>query len=65
VRHLIIVCASADQECPRVFPGMMQRHFLPFDDPTALDGSPEEVLAGFRRIRDEIRDRLKPWLATA
>lgn len=65
VRHLIIVCASADQECPRIFPGILHRHFLPFDDPAQLEGSPEEVLAGFRRVRDEIRDRLKIWLATA
>jgi arsenate reductase len=65
VRHLIIVCASADQECPRIFPGMMQRHFLPFDDPAAMEGSPEEVLAGFRRIRDEIRERLEIWLKAA
>jgi arsenate reductase len=65
VRHLIIVCAGADQECPRIFPGMLHRHFMPFDDPAALTGTEDEVLAGFRRIRDEIRDRLKTWLESA
>src|SRR5687768_14492127 len=44
VRHLLIVCASADEECPRIFPGMMNRHFIPFDDPAALEGSPGELL---------------------
>jgi arsenate reductase len=62
VQHLIIVCGSADEECPRIFPGMMNRHFLPFDDPAALEGGQDEALAGFRRVRDEIRDRLEAWL---
>lgn len=65
VRHLIIVCASADKECPRIFPGVKNRHFLPFDDPAALEGSEEQVLAGFRRIRDQIRDELETWLHSA
>lgn len=25
VRHLIIVCAGANERCPRIFPGMMNR----------------------------------------
>jgi arsenate reductase (thioredoxin) len=65
VRHLIIVCASADKECPRIFPGVLNRHFMPFDDPATLEGTEEEVLAGFRRIRDEIKGRLETWLESA
>jgi hypothetical protein len=42
----------------------MHRHFLPFDDPAALEGSEDDVLAGFRRISDEIHDRLEDWLAS-
>lgn len=63
VRYLIIVCDSAHEECPRVFPGVMNRLFWPFDDPAALQGSESEVLAGFRRIRDEIRTKIVAWLA--
>jgi arsenate reductase (thioredoxin) len=62
VQHLIIVCASASQECPRIFPGMQQRHFMPFDDPGQLTGCEEEQLVHFRRIRDEIRDQITSWL---
>lgn len=65
IRHLIIVCSGADEECPRIFPGVLHRHFMPFDDPAAFVGSEEEVVAGFRRVRDEIRSRLAQWLETA
>lgn len=61
--HLIIVCDSANEECPRVFPGVVNRLFWPFDDPAVLQGSEQEVLTGFRRIRDEIRTKIVAWLA--
>jgi arsenate reductase len=65
IQHLIIVCSSADGECPRIFPGVLNRHFMPFDDPAALEGSNVEVMAGFRRIRNEIRSQLETWLESA
>ena len=64
VRHLIIVCDGANEECPRIFPGVLHRHFWPFDDPAQIAGTGEEVLAGFRRIRDGIRDKIASWLAS-
>src|ERR1044072_8234035 len=33
VSYLVIVCDGANGKCPRVFPGMMNRMFWPFDDP--------------------------------
>lgn len=62
IRHLIIVCDGADQSCPRIFPGVHNRLFWPFDDPARLTGDDEEVLAGFRRVRDEIREKIVEWL---
>jgi arsenate reductase len=62
VRHLIIVCSGANEKCPRIFPGMMNRHFWPFDDPAAFVGSPTATLAKFRTVRDEIEARIKDWL---
>lgn len=62
VRHLIIVCSGADENCPRIFPGLNERLFWPFDDPAAFEGSPEETLEEFRRVRDEIRERIALWL---
>jgi arsenate reductase len=62
VRHLIIVCDGANEKCPRIFPGMMNRMFWPFDDPAALDGSDAATLEKFRAVRDQIESRIKQWL---
>ncbi len=53
VETVITVCGNADQACP-VFPGQMNRHHWPFDDPAHATGTEEEQLAVFRRVRDEI-----------
>jgi arsenate reductase len=54
VETVITVCGNADQACP-VFPGQVNRHHWPFDDPAHAAGTDEEKLAVFRRVRDEIR----------
>jgi len=54
VETVITVCGRADQACP-IFPGQINRHHFPFDDPTRTAGSRAEQLADFRRVRDEIR----------
>ncbi len=53
VETVITVCGNADQACP-TFPGQANRHHYPFDDPAHAEGSEEEQLAVFRRVRDEI-----------
>ncbi len=53
VETVITVCGNADQACP-VFPGQLNRHHWPFDDPAHATGTEEEQLAVFRRVRDEI-----------
>lgn len=62
VRYLIIVCSGANENCPRIFPGLTERLFWPFDDPAQFKGSPEATLAEFRRVRDEIKNRVLEWL---
>jgi len=59
---VIIVCGDAEEKCPAIF-GPAQRLFWPFADPAALEGSQAEILAGTRRIRDEIDTRIRTWLA--
>ena len=54
VETVITVCGNADQACP-VFPGQMNRHHWPFDDPAHATGTDEEILNVFRRVRDEIK----------
>ena len=60
--YLIIVCQNAEQNCPRIFPGVGQRFYWPFDDPAAAEGTEEERREAFRRVRDEIAARLREWL---
>ncbi len=54
VETVITVCGNADQACP-IFPGQVNRHHWPFEDPAHATGTDEEKLAVFRRVRDEIR----------
>lgn len=54
VTTVITVCGNADQACP-IYPGQVNRHHWRFDDPAHATGTEEQVLAEFRRVRDEIR----------
>ena len=54
IETVITVCGNADQACP-MFPGQVNRHHFPFDDPAHATGTEDEQLAVFRRVRDEIR----------
>lgn len=54
VHTVITVCGNADQACP-MFPGQAVRHHWGFSDPAHATGTPEEVRAEFRRVRDQIR----------
>ncbi|MBW8781236.1 MAG: arsenate reductase ArsC [Verrucomicrobia bacterium] len=54
VETVITVCGNADQACP-IFPGQVNRHHWPFEDPAHATGTDEEKLAMFRRVRNEIR----------
>lgn len=64
IRYAIIVCARASRECPRIYPALGEVLHWPFDDPSAATGTEDEQLAEFRRVRDEIGERLRAWLAT-
>jgi arsenate reductase len=62
VETVITVCANADQACP-TFPGQVNRHHWPFDDPAKATGTEAEKLAVFRRVRDEIRRMFEAYAA--
>ena len=57
----ITVCDEAQKNCP-VLPGVDQVGHWSIEDPSLADGSPEERLAAFRRVRDHIRDRLRLFI---
>jgi arsenate reductase len=54
--YVVTVCDNAKEQCP-VFSGKVKhRLHIGFDDPAGAFGSDEEVMAEFRRVRDEIRE---------
>jgi len=62
VHTVITVCGNADQACP-TYPGQMARHHWGFDDPAHAEGTDEEKLAVFRRVRDEIKKVFEAYAA--
>ena len=58
--YVLTVCNNAKESCP-IFPGHTNRIHKSFEDPAALEGTGEERLALFRRVRDEIREYLKTF----
>lgn len=58
--YIITVCDNANQTCP-TFPGNATRLHWSFDDPAEAQGTEEQVLAVFRRVRDKIFQRLRSF----
>jgi arsenate reductase len=59
---VITVCDNAKESCP-VFPGAKQTLHWPFDDPAYAKGDDEQKMQEFRRVRDEIKERISQYLA--
>ncbi len=57
--YVITVCDDAAETCPTFSGSVAHRLHFSIEDPAAAAGTREEVLATFRRIRDEIRNRLE------
>lgn len=55
--YVITLCGDARERCPLFFGGVERIH-IGFHDPSHHRGSEEEILTEFRRVRDEIRERL-------
>jgi arsenate reductase len=62
--YVVTVCDNAREQCP-VFPSETRRIHWSFDDPAAASGGEAERLAVFRRVRDEIRERLREFVASS
>ena len=56
---VITVCDSARESCP-VFPRPVETIHISFPDPAEAEGSEEERMEVFRKVRDAIRDSLLP-----
>jgi arsenate reductase (thioredoxin) len=55
---VITVCDDANEACP-FFPGAADRLHWSFEDPSAREGSEEQRLRVFRRVRDELQERIE------
>lgn len=56
--YVLTVCDQARESCP-IYPGHGQRLHHSFTDPAAVQGSEEERLDAFRKVRDQIRSYLR------
>jgi arsenate reductase len=55
-----VITLCAEEVCP-IFPGKVERHHWPLEDPAATTGSDHDKLAAFRRVRDQLRARLTEY----
>ncbi len=55
--YVITLCAEADKSCPLYFGGV-KRHSMSFTDPGQAKGSEEEIVTGFRKTRDALRQQV-------
>jgi arsenate reductase len=62
IDQIVTLCGEAAEQCPTL-PRQVQRSHWPIADPALAQGSEEEVLTEFRKIRDEIRARVESLFA--
>ena len=58
---VVTVCDNAKESCP-VFLGAKDTLHWPFDDPADATGTDDEKMIVFRRVRDEIKDKIQTYL---
>ncbi|MCA1579031.1 MAG: arsenate reductase ArsC [Acidobacteria bacterium] len=61
--YVITVCDNANEQCP-LFPSNTRRIHWSFDDPAAAEGDEQARLTVFRRVRDEIHQRLRLFVVS-
>jgi arsenate reductase len=61
--YVVTVCDNARDDCP-VFPAGTERIHWSFEDPAAVEGSEEQRISAFRRIRDQIHEKVRAFFAS-
>ena len=59
--YVITVCDRAQENCP-IFPGASSMLHWSFDDPAKAKGTFEQQISVFRKIRDEIAERIRRFI---
>ncbi|MEX1018233.1 MAG: hypothetical protein WDZ49_01165, partial [Litorilinea sp.] len=62
--QVITVCDDAAENCPLWLGGGQVTH-IGFEDPALAQGSDEEKMVVFRKVRDEIRQQVLDFLTQA
>jgi arsenate reductase len=57
IDFVLTVCDNAQENCP-YFPARTKLIHHAFEDPAAVDGSEDERLTAFRRVRDHLSEYL-------
>jgi arsenate reductase len=57
----VTVCDHAKEACP-VLPGVGCTLHWPFEDPAEVTGTDDEKMIQFRKIRDQIKDKIESFL---
>jgi phosphate transport system protein len=58
-----VITLCSEEQCP-ILPGKLHFESWNVDDPQGAQGSEEEVIAAFRRTRDELRRKMEAFIAT-
>jgi arsenate reductase len=61
--YVVTVCDRAKEACPTVHGGVATLHWS-FDDPAEAQGSDDDRAKMFRRVRDDIAEKIRNWLKT-
>ena len=59
---VVTVCGDAEENCP-LWLGQGRKVHIGFPDPAKAEGTPEQILAVFRKVRDDIRAQVEAYLA--
>ncbi|MBC7124273.1 MAG: arsenate reductase ArsC [Bacteroidales bacterium] len=60
--YVITVCDNAKETCPAFLGKVKHRLHIGFEDPAEATGTPDEVMAVFRKVRDEIKEKFKEFI---
>lgn len=61
--YVITVCDQVRQICP-IFPGRAQTLHWGIEDPAEVKGTEDEQLLVFRRVRDQLAEKIKEFLSS-
>lgn len=60
--YVITLCGHADEHCPVISNKNVVKWHWGFNDPAKATGIEEEIMTGFRQVRDDIKARIEQFL---